>query len=143
METRFAVEAYGRIIVGDTETTQLANLTDTVSTHFGESIQWRFDCGLIYNEARGGILHAVELVGLPGRAPAGVNGTVWLSLTRDGENFTSERAIQMGVTGDFSHRMQWRPRTNFRNYLGLRWRGFSSAMPGFAAAEAKLSPLAA
>ena len=82
---RAAVEAYGRIIVGDTETAQLGNLTDTVSTHYGESAQWRFDMGLIYNESRGGILHAVELIGLPGRAPAGVDGTAWLSLTRDGE----------------------------------------------------------
>ena len=49
----------------------------------------------------------------------------------------------MGQAGDHSLRMQWRPRTNFRNYLGLRVRGFSAAMPGFAAAEAKLSPLAA
>lgn len=140
---RAAIEAYGRLIVGDTESAQLANLTDTVSTHFGEAAQWRFDLGLIYNEGRGGILHAVELAGLPGRAPVGANGTAWLSLTRDGQNFTSERAILMGTAGDFSNRLQWRPRTNFRNYLGLRVRGLSSAMPGFAACEAKLSPLAA
>jgi hypothetical protein len=140
---RFAVEAYNRIIVGDTESAQLGDLTDAVSTHFGESAQWRFDVGLVYNEGRGGILHAVELVGLPGRAPAGANGTAWLSLTRDGQSFTSERAISMGTAGDHGLRMQWRPRTNFRNYLGLRFRGFSPALPGFAAAEVKLSPLAA
>lgn len=140
---RASIEAYGRLICGDTETAQLADLTDTVSTHFGEAAQWRLDMGLIYNEARGGILHALELVGLPGRAPAGVNGSAWLSLTRDGENFTAERALLMGTAGDHSNRLQWRPRTNFRSYLGMRVRGLSPAMPGFAACEAKLSPLAA
>ena len=140
---RNAIEAYGRVIVGDTETAQLGDLTDTVSTHFGETAQWRFDVGLIYNKAMGAILHKIELVGLPGRAPSGVNGTAWLSLTRDGETFTSERAVPMGKAGQHGLRMQWRPRTNFRNYLGLRFRGFSAALPGFAAAEATLSPLAA
>jgi len=140
---RDSIEAYGRIIVGDTESAQLGELTEAVNTHFGESAQWRFDCGLVYNEGKGGILHAVELVGLPGRAPAGVDGTAWLSLTRDGETFTSERAIPMGVAGQHTLRLHWRPRQNFRNYLGLRFRGFSAALPGFAACEARLSPLAA
>lgn len=140
---RSAIEAYGRVIVGDIESAQLGDLTHSVSTQFGEAAQWRFDMGLIYNEAAGGILHAVELVGLPGRAPPGVDGTAWLSLTRDGENFTTERGIPMGSAGDHALRLQWRPRTNFRSFLGLRVRGYSSAMPGFAACEAKLSPLAA
>jgi len=81
--------------------------------------------------------------GNAGRAPAGVDGTAWLSLTRDGETFTSERAIPMGVAGQHTLRLHWRPRQNFRNYLGLRFRGFSAALPGFAACEARLSPLAA
>src|SRR5436190_4978017 len=139
---RSAVEAYGKTVVGDTETAQLGQLTDTVCTHFGESAQWRFDVGLLYNESRGGIIHAIELVGLHGRAPTGVNGSAWLSMTRDGETFTSERAIPMGASGQHRQRLQWRPRTSFRNFIGLRFRGFSEAMPGFAACEAKISPLA-
>ena len=66
---RGAVHAYGKLIVGDTETAQLGELTDTVSTHFGEVAQWRFDVGIIFNEARGAVVHAIELVGLPGRMP--------------------------------------------------------------------------
>lgn len=139
---RSAVEGYGKWICGDTEAPQLGQLTDSVCTHFGESAQWRFDVGLLYNEGHGAIIHALELIGLHGRAPAGVNGVAWLSMTRDGQNFTSERALPTGTAGQHSQRLQWRPRQSFRNFLGLRFRGFSEAMPGFAACEAKISPLA-
>jgi len=139
---RNAVEAYGRFIVGDTESAQLGNLTDTVCTHFGESAQWRFDIGILYNDSKGGIVHSLELIGLHGRAPAGVNGTAWLSMTRDGEAYTSERAIPMGKAGEHRARLQWRPRQSFRNFIGFRFRGFSEAMPGFASCEAKVTPLA-
>jgi hypothetical protein len=118
-------------------------LTETVSTHFGEEAQWQFDMGLIYNQAHGGILNSLELVGLPGRAPVGEDGRMWLSLTRDGEIFTTERALAMGMAGQHRNRMQWRPRTNFRNYIGMRVRGLSSAMPGFASCEGNLTPLGA
>jgi len=140
---RYAVEAYGRIIVADTETAQLGNLTYDVCTHFGESAQWRFDLGIIYNDGKGGIVLSLELIGLHGRAPAGVNGTAWLSMTRDGETYTSERALPMGVAGQHTARLQWRPRQSFRNFIGFRFRGFSEAMPGFAACEANVTPLAA
>jgi hypothetical protein len=139
---RFAVEGYGKVVVGDNESAWLASLTDTVSTHFGEAAQWQFDIGLVYNEGRGGIVHAIELVGLPGRAPPGVDGTAWLSMTRDGATFTTERGIPMGKAGERDLRLQWRPRTSFRNYIGFRFRGLTPALPGFAACEAKLSPLA-
>lgn len=140
---RNATEAYGKTIVGDVESAALGELTDTVATHFGEDAEWRFDVGLLYNEAKGGLIHAVELVGLPGRAPSGVKGTAWLSMTRDGQTFSVERGIPMGAAGDRNLRLQWRPRTNFRNWIGLRFRGYSAAMPGFAACEAQVTPLAA
>lgn len=140
---RNATEAYGVTFVGDVETAALGRLTDEVATHFGEVPEWRFDVGLLYNEGRGGILHSVELIGLPGRGPAGVQGTAWLSMTRDGETFSVERGIPMGEAGQRNLRLQWRPRANFRNWLGLRFRGHSAALPGFAACEAKVTPLAA
>lgn len=140
---RYATAVYGKIYVGDTETAAIGELTDAVSTHFGEAAEWRFDVGLLYNDAKGGIIHSVELVGLPGRAPLGVVGTAWLSMTRDGETFSVERGISMGKAGQRNMRLQWRPRTNFRNWIGLRFRGLSAAMPGFAACEANVTPLAA
>jgi hypothetical protein len=64
-------------------------------------------------------------------------------MTRDGQNFSVERAIPMGQAGQTSLRLQWRPRVNFRNWIGFRFRGSLAAMPGFAACEAQVTPLAA
>jgi hypothetical protein len=138
---RFAVEGYGKIVVGDTETAQLADLTDSVSTHFGEAAQWQFDIGLVYNDGRGGLVHSIELIGLSGRAPPGVDATAWMSMTRDGQIFTTERGIPMGRAGERELRLQWRPRSSFRNFIGFRFRGLGAALPGFAACEAKLTGL--
>lgn len=140
---RNATIAYGKTYVGDTETAALGELSDAVSTHFGETAEWRFDIGLLYNAAKGGIVNAIELIGLPGRAPFGVDGTAWLSMTRDGQTFSVERPHSMGKAGQTALRLQWRPRTSFRNWIGFRFRGYSAAMPGFAACEAQVTPLAA
>jgi hypothetical protein len=140
---RHAIECYGKTYVGDAAGNLIGELTDAVSTHFGEAAEWGFDVGLVYNNAKGGIVRSIELVGLPGRAPLNVDGTAWLSMTRDGENFSVERGIPMGRRGQTNIRLQWRPRTNFRNWIGFRFRGNSAAMPGFAACEAQIDPLAA
>jgi hypothetical protein len=138
---RNAVPCYGKLIAGDLSSGAVAEVTDTSSAHFGEKTEWQFDAGLIYNEGRGAILHSVELIGLPGRGPHGEQPTAFLSMTRDGETFSQERAIPIGNAGDRTKRMQWRPNSRFRNYLGLRFRGYNHAMPGFAKCEANLTPL--
>lgn len=139
---RFAVQAYNQFIVGDTQCPQLGYLTDTAMTQFGEPAQWQFDVGPVYNGSKGGIVHSVELVGLPGRAPVGEDPRAYMSLTRDGVNFTTERPVSMGAAGKTRHRMQWRPRSSFRSTIGFRFRGINKALPGFAACEADISPLA-
>jgi len=139
---RNAINCYGKTIVEDAAANGLGELSEEVSTHFGEEAEWQFDCGLIYNGGKGGIIRKLELVGLPGRAPHGVNGTAFLSMTKDGETWSLERGMAMGRAGERNRRLQWRPKFNFRNYVGLRFRGYSAAMPGFAALEAEITPLA-
>ena len=132
---RNSVNVYGGTYVGDTQSSSVGQLTDTVSTHFGENEQWQFDVGTLFNGGKGAILKAVELIGLPGRASPGVVGTMSLSITRDGENWSAERMLPMGLTGERTKRMQWRPRMNVRTWIGMRFRGISSELPGFAACE--------
>lgn len=115
---RNAVMAYGKTIVGDTESGALGWLDDTVSTHFGEAVQWQFDAGPLYNGGKGGIVTAVELIGLPGRAPPGEEPTMFMSMTRDGETFSVERVLPMGMRGERTKRMIWRPRADFRTWIG-------------------------
>ena len=135
---RNAVHAYGKIIVGDTRSAAVGVLSEDVSTHFGEAPGWAFDAGLI---SGAGILHSVELVGLPGRGPQGEESTIYLSMTRDGETFSVERGISAGRAGERRLRLQWRPHARYTTMLGLRFRGVGQAMAGFAKIEAVIAPL--
>jgi hypothetical protein len=133
---RNAVNAYGKTIVADS-TGALGYLTEDDDRHFGSDPGWQFDCGLLYNESLGAIIHSVELVGLPGRGRA---GTAFLSMTRDGETFGAERAVCF-APADRTKRIAWRPHARMGNYLGFRFRGSGGALPGFAACEVKAAPL--
>lgn len=134
---RNAVDAYGMSIVGDSQSGMFGYLADSEDDHFGIDVGWQFEAGLLYNEAVGAILHSVELVGLPGR---GGEGTVFMSMTRDGGRWTIERAVTRAA-GERTKRIAWRPHSRIGNYLGLRFRGVGNALPGIAAIEAKLTPL--
>jgi hypothetical protein len=131
---------YGQWIVGDA-LGRIGFLDSTLETRWGEVTGWQFDTVLLYNEGLGGIIHTVELAGLPGRAPFGVNPTCALSWTKDGENWSQERFISSGAFGERRKRVQWRPHVKFSNYMGLRFRGASTAMATWAALEVQVEGL--
>lgn len=138
---RNGVDVNGVVIVGDTQSGALAILDDESDSIFGEQIEWRFDAGMLYNESRSGIVHAVELIGLPGRQPFGDKSSIFFSVSRDGVNFSNEFALPLTGIGATTQRMQWRPHLRFQNYLSLRFRGFG--LNGFARLEAQVEGLAA
>lgn len=133
---RNAVSAYGMWIVGDTQSGEVGYLTPDSREHFGIDPGWQFDCGLIYNQGLGAILHSIELMGLPGRGDT----TVFLSFTADGETFGPERAVSR-KSGERTKRIAWRPHVRVGNYLGMRFRGVGAGLPGIAACEVKAAPL--
>ena len=139
---RNAVLVGSRWIVGDTESSALGYLDDATGKHFGEAVGWQFQSQLMYNGAKGGIIHSLELIGLPGRGQSGP-ASIFFSYTVDGQQWSVERALSMGVPNERTKRMQWRPHKRFGNYLGLRFRGDSSALAGWAALEAQMEGLAA
>jgi hypothetical protein len=134
---RNAVLAYGKWIVGDTETATLGQLSDDTDAHFGEAVEWEFGPGLIYNSGKPAIAHEFELIGLPGRGSA--PGSFFLSMTKDGETFSPERPIIV-APGERRKRLLWRPHTRFQTFLGLKFRGIGG-QPGFSALEAAVQPL--
>lgn len=122
---------------------QVGYLDNAAETLFGDVAGWRFDASYVYNASKGGIIRSLELVGLPGHAPFGVNPTCFVSYTVDGETWSQERAISMGVAGDRRKRVQWRPGWKFSNYIGLRFRGANTAMASWARLEADIEGLSA
>jgi len=130
----------GQMIVGDSESAALGILAEDTQ-HFGVTPEWEFSAGLIYNESRGGIIHDVELVGLPARGSADEDATIFMSLTRDGEVYGQERALQPVKVGARYRRMIWRPHTRFWNMIGLKFRGYDAQLAGFSGLQANIEGL--
>jgi hypothetical protein len=137
---RFMTQVYGRWMVGDS-TGRIGYLDDSSSLRWGAIVGWQFDTQFLYNGGKGGIIQVVELAGLPGRAPFGVNPTCALSWTLDGQTWSQERFISMGGFGERRKRVQWRPKVRFRNYVGLRFRSANASIATWAALEVQVEPL--
>lgn len=137
---RHMVEAHGKMWVGDSQGFgNFGYLTDQALTHWGVEPDWQFEAGLLYNSGQGAIVHSVELIGLPGRGGA---STIFLSRTRDGETWTTERELLVEL-GQRGKRMQWRPHVKLSNYMGFRFRGTGTMLPGIAALEVRAQALGA
>jgi hypothetical protein len=115
---RNTVFVYGAHWVGDRETNALGVLTEAQTAHFGTEPGWSFDAGLLYNDGAGLILRQVEISGL---FPQEV-GSVFFSMTRDGELWSKEVARRM--TGDRESRALWRADIRCRRMVGFRFRGW-------------------
>ncbi|GLT02205.1 hypothetical protein GCM10007897_36100 [Sphingobium jiangsuense] len=137
---RRGVFANGKLFVGD-DAGNIGYIDGTTALHFGEVAGWRIDTALLYNEAGRGIINAVELTGLSGRAPLNSEPRTFLSYTIDGTTWSQERAISVGRAGERAVRMQWRPNVRFSQWIGLRFRGADEGRAAFARLDAAIQPL--
>jgi len=135
---RFFGYCYNKWICGDLSSAAIGALSHSTAQDFGEVNGYQFDTILIYNESRGGIVHSLELVGLPGR---GAEGRVFFSRTLDGEDWGEEYAVSTGLVGDRGKRVAYRPHWRMRNYMGLRIRGADNSLRGWARLEAQVEGL--
>jgi len=140
---RNAVYVYGKWFVGDTESNAVGVLDEGIATHFGEAVGWQIITPMLYNAAKSGIVHCLELVGLPGRHKSTTEPAAFFSYSLDGETWSMERTNRLGRAGNRVKRITWNPHKRFRNYMALKFRGDSSALAGWAALEADIEPLAA
>lgn len=138
-----AVFCYNKWIVGDRQTGALGYLDEKTATQFNEEMGWRFDTLMVYNAGKGAIMHTIELVGLTGRAPKEEKPIAFMSTTTDGLSWSVERACSMGRRGNTAQHVKWRPHRRFSNFLGLRFRGASNSLAGWAACEAEVEALSA
>lgn len=120
---------------------EVGRLSNDVSTILGEPVEWRFDTPFVYADGQGVLLGAVELIGLPGRMPVDEEATAFFSYSRDGETWSREHMLRIGVAGNRRKRLQWRPGIEIPNYATFRFRGYDRSMPGFAKIECDVEPL--
>lgn len=134
--------AYDRWNVCHPNTNQFGYLTDTVSTHWGDTIGWEFGTLIVYNQGQGAIFHDLELVSLTGSTAFGVDPTIWTQYSVDGVTWSVEKPIRAGKTGERNKRLMWLQQGHMRNMRMQRFRGTSDAHVAIAALEARIEPLA-
>lgn len=128
--------------VADPASTAIGVLSRDVASHWGEIVRWEFATAIVYNEGRGAIVAGLELVALTGSAAFGVNPTIGTSYTLDGVNWSQERFINAGVSGQRAKRLAWFRQGSMRNWRAQRFRGTSQGPVVVARLEAALEPLA-
>jgi len=138
---RDLVWCFNRWNVADPTSTSLGYLTDDVASHYGATIQHGFDTFMLYNAGNGGIVHELELVGLPGRAAFGADPVVWHSWSPDGRTWSAEKPKRVGSFGQTEKRIQWRTLGKFMSTRILRFRWTSDAMLAASRLEAKIEGL--
>jgi stabilization protein len=138
---RNLVWVYDQWIAGDPTAAFASALSSTVSSHYGAVNGWDFGTSILYNEGKGAIVHALELIGLTGRAQLGADPTIWTSYSLDGETWSQERPISAGKQGERAKRLQWRTQGKMRNWRMQQFRGTSDAHASFARIELTVEPL--
>ncbi len=137
-----AVWCYDQWNVAHPDNEKFGALDASISTHWGDVVGWQFNTSIIYNEGQGVIFHELELVGITGNVAFGINPTVWTQYSLDGANWSAERPITVGRTGEFTKRMVWFQQGHMRHRRIQRFRGTSDAHIAVTRLEARLEPLA-
>jgi hypothetical protein len=139
---RWFVYAYDGWQVCDTATPAFGRTTQDVSTHWGDRVRWEFSTPIVYNESKGAIFNALELVALPGAPAFGVSPVVSTDYSLDGVTWSIPHTIGVGTLGQRTKRIEWRRQGSMRNWRIQRFRGDSQAHLPVARLEADLEPLA-
>lgn len=138
---RNLIWCYERWLAGDPTSSNLAELTGSVSSHYGAVNGWDFGTMVVYGGGSGAVVANIELVALTGRVAAGTDPVVWTSYSTDGETWSQERAASAGKQGQRNKRIAWRRQGRFRNWRVQRFRGTSEAHLSLARLEVQFEAL--
>jgi hypothetical protein len=139
---RNIVYAYGKWICGDPQSSNLGQLVDSLSSHYGQIVRWEFGTSIVYNDSKGAVFHQMELVALTGSVQLGQNPTISTAYSLDGQSYSQERFINVGTTGA-RKRLVWFQQGFMRNWRIQRFRGTSDAHIAVTRLEAQLEPMVA
>jgi hypothetical protein len=116
------VFCYGKWLCADPTSTTHGYLTESVHTHYGNTVRWEFQTPIIYGEGSGFICHEMELVGTKGAV--GANGTISTSWSIDGSTWSSAKPV--AATG--SKRAIWRKQGYVRSWRVQKFTGDSTVV---------------
>ena len=137
------VWCYAQWTVCDSQTGAFGIMDKDISTHFGAIVYWEFSTALLYNEGRGAVCNALELVCLTGRVTLGEDPVISTCYSLDGETWSQERPIKAGQQGDRMRRLIWFQQGLMRNWRIQKFIGDSHARLSVARLEIQLEGLGA
>ncbi|WP_151687287.1 packaged DNA stabilization protein [Acinetobacter nosocomialis] len=135
------VWCYDKWIVGHPEKNKIGTLTNKLGEHWGKVVEWEFSTSIIYNESHGAIFHQLELVSLPGRTIFGNSPTICTQYSVDGMEWSNQKYISAGKTGQRDKRLVWFQQGHMNNWRIQKFTGTSESRLSVARLEAQLEPL--
>lgn len=136
------VWCYDKWLVGDPQSSAVGYLVDNIGSHWGSTVRWEFATPIVYNSAKGAVVHELELVALTGSVAVGQNPQISTSYSLDGVAWGQDHYIAVGTIGNRTKRLVWRRQGFMRQRRMQRFRGDSTAHIGAVALEAQIEPLA-
>lgn len=136
------VWAYNMWTVGDPKSGKLGYVDDSIATHWGEKTRWEFATKMLYNEARGALIHELELVGLFGQTPLEGEPRISTEYSQDGETWSQPHWVKIGVQGQRNWRARWLSQGHIDSFRAQRFKGDSLAKISANRVEARLGALA-
>lgn len=130
-----------RWTVGHTSQNKLGAITNDVSSHWGERVDWEFGTTILYNESFGALFHRLELVALTGNIDFDKKPTICTQYSVDGETWSTERFINAGGYAQRAKRLVWMQQGHMRNWRIQRFKGNSDARISIIRLEAQIEPL--
>lgn len=137
---RHFVYGYGQWNVADAITAAVGVVDYDTAKHWGSVAGWRFGLPIIYNEAKGALVHSLELVGTFGAAVA--DSVITAEWSDDGETWSTPMAFPLGSLGARTQRPRWMRQGIMRQRRMYRFQGDGNAPCSIAACEAQMEPLA-
>ena len=103
------VQAYGRILVGDSQDGRIGHLDPDVYTEYGNPIIRRAATQPFQNNMQSFLLPSVELAVESGVGNAAVpDPVIRMERSKNGKTWSDQRARRIGKIGEFEHRAIWR-----------------------------------
>jgi hypothetical protein len=136
------VWCYDKWLVGDPSSSAVGYLSQDVSSHWGQKVRWEFSTPVAYNGGKGALVNALELVALSGRVSSSDDPTIATSYSTDGVNWSQDKWVSSGATGDRAKRLVWLRQGLIRPWRVQRFKGDSSSHLTFARLEVEVEPLA-
>lgn len=136
------VQCYGQWLAADSMSGAYGRIDKGEYAQWGEKVAWEFGTPIIYSDAKGAIVHELELVSLTGNAPLGASPKVSAEYSSDGVTWSQPRWIDYGTTGNRAKRLRWTRQGQMQQRRMYRFRGDSDAPLAPARLEARIEGLA-